>query len=125
MYGALGATFTPEQRADLRIQILVSDNDGPLLRDTLALKSEVAHIGFPQEYTKGVIDGVMTGVRKAEYAQMLGAGTLSFCRAIHGEVGSSKKVFEMISRTVVYLLTLDVSSLSDDELLDVLRSMKS
>lgn len=124
MYGALGATFTPEQRADLRIQILVSNNDGPLLRDMLALKGEVVHIGFPQEYVTGVIDGVMTGVRKAEYAQMLGAGTLSFCRAIYGEVGSSKKVFEMISRTVVYLLSLNAPSLSDDELLNLLRSMK-
>lgn len=122
MYGALGATFTPERRADLRIQILVSDNDGPLLRDTLALKNEVAHIGFPQEYITGVIDGVMTGVRKAEYAQTLGAGTLSFCRAIYGEVSSSKKVFERLSRTAVRLLTLNAPSLSDDELLKLLRS---
>jgi hypothetical protein len=120
IYGALGAIFTPEQRTDLRIQILVSDNNGPRLRDTLALKGEVAHIGFPQEYIAGVIDGVMTGVRKAKYAQMLGTGTLSFCHAIHGEVGSSKKVFEMLSWIVVRLLSLNTPTLSDDELLNLL-----
>src|SRR5579883_2936746 len=63
MYGGLGATFVPEKRENLLVRVFVSTDQGRLCYDTLAIKGETAHIGFPQEYVRGLLEGVT----KSEY----------------------------------------------------------
>ena len=117
MYGALGATFVPEPREDLLVQVLVSTDQGQLHQGPLVARSETARLGFPNEYVKCLLNGVI----QSEYTQLLGTGTLSFCRAIHGEVGSSINFFEIVSRTVVRLLCLNAVPFSDEDLLAFLQ----
>lgn len=116
MYGGLGAIFVPEQTENLLVQVLVSADQGKLFHGMFAVESEITYIGFPKEYSEGLLESV------AQFAgtQKLGTGRLSFCRAIHGEVGSSINLFQIVSRAVIRLLCLNNQSLSDKELLELL-----
>lgn len=116
MYGALGATFLPEPRGDLLIQILVSSCQEQRYYSALVSESERAYIGLPKQYAKGLLESVIS----LEQTRMLGIGTLSFCGAIHGEIGSSAKLFQVVSSAVIRLLCLKKESLSDSELLEML-----
>ncbi len=112
-YGALGATFIPQHKSRLTIQIRVSADRGRPFYGPLVNKSERSYIGFPQEYVEGFLDDMI----QFEGIQELGAGTLSFTHAIHGTVGSSKWFFQVIGHIVVRLLSVDMLSLSEEELI--------
>ncbi len=116
-YGGLGATFVPEQNENLRVQVLVSAEQALPFPEALAFRSETARIGFPEEYVQGLLEGVA----QFEGTPELGTGTLSFCWAIHGEVGSSIQFFQRISRAVIRLLCHQKQALSDEDLLELLR----
>lgn len=121
MYGALGATFLAEPGEDLRIQVLVSPNQGDLYLNTLVGKSDKVHAGLPKEYVKGLLSTVSS----FQQTQLLGTGTVSFCRSLHGERGSSVRLFQMISTALIRLFCLENHSLSDGELFDLLFGEKS
>src|SRR5712664_4064448 len=54
-YGALGATFTPQDMGRVTVQVPISEDKGPLLDASLAGKTDEVHIGLPQEYVGDIL----------------------------------------------------------------------
>jgi hypothetical protein len=117
-YGALGAVFVPDDTQRLCVEVSVSNDRGDLVADSLAGGIDSVRKGFPEEYVAGFLDGIM----KYEPLQTLGGGTLSFCWALHGEIGSSIWFFQVIGRVIINLLTHQLSSLSDEDLKEIIQN---
>lgn len=117
-YGALGANFVPSVGTKLVVQIPSSLNEGKIMTDALAGRFDTVYTGLPQEYFPGIIDGMM---HTAEI-QSLGTGTLSFCRAAHGSLGSSIKFFDILATLVIKLLLLDRQAVSENGLLMLIQT---
>jgi hypothetical protein len=117
LYGGLGAVFTPEDTHQLVAQVLVSIDDGKQYEETLAHRVDDVHIGLPQEYVEGVFEGVL----QSDETQELDAGTLRFGCAVHGQVGSSRWIFQRLSRMVVKLLRMEQDDATEENLMLVLQ----
>ncbi len=116
-YGALGAVFVPDESQQLHVEASVSNDQGDIVADSLARRIDTVRKGFPEEYVAGFLDGIMP----YEQLQTLGGGTLSFCCALHGEIGSSIGFFQVIGRVIINLLTHQLSSLSDEDLVEIIQ----
>ena len=117
-YGALGAEFVPEQQEQLVIQVLISTSEGEPVSASLAEKVDVVRAGLPQEFAQAILENAMM----VDENQLLGTGTLRFCRAVHGRDGSSPWIFGVLTRVIVKLLILDRQSSSEERLLELIRS---
>jgi hypothetical protein len=117
-YGALGAVFVPDDTQQLCVEVSVSNDQGDIVADSLAGRIETVRKGFLEEYVIGFLDGMM----QYEPLQTLGGGTLSFRYALHGEIGSSIWFFQVIGRVIINLLTHQLSSLSDEDLKEIIQS---
>ena len=111
-YGALGAEFVPGQQGRLLIQVPFSPSGSHPIRPSVAGRVDVVRVGLAHEYVGSVLDGVLS----LNPAQLLGQGTLCFCCASYGEVGSSPWLFQRLGRIVVKLLSIDRHSVSEEEL---------
>src|ERR1019366_5272618 len=116
-YGALGVVFVPDDSQQLCVEVSVSNAQGDIVADSLAAGIDTVRKGFPEEYVAGFLDGIMP----YEPIQKLGGGTLSFCCALHGEIGSSIRFFQVIGRVIINLLTYQLSSLSDEDLVEIIQ----
>ena len=116
-YGALGAIFVPANSQQLCVKVSVTNDQGDIVADSLARRIDTVRKGFPEEYVVGFLDGIM----QYEPLQTLGGGTLSFCCALHGEIGSSIRFFQVIGRVIINLLHHQLSSLSDEELTEIIQ----
>ena len=116
-YGALGATFTPQDIRKVTVQVPISEGKGPLREASLAGKTDEVHLGLPQEYVGDIINGFLN----ADTVQQLGAGMLRICCGAHGTVGSSPWIFAALSRILTKLLLLEDTSVSDESLIELIR----
>ncbi len=116
-YGGLGATFVPAHTGQLLIQVSTSADKGQLLSDSLVGKMDKVHIGLPTEYAAGVLKGVMN----TDLTSSIGNGTLHFCCAVHGEIGSSPWMFQALSRIVIRLLCVDKGSALQEDMIVLLQ----
>ncbi|HWS83103.1 MAG TPA: hypothetical protein VN207_02470 [Ktedonobacteraceae bacterium] len=116
-YGALGATFTPQDIGRVTIRVPISEDKGPLREASLAGKTDEVHLGLPQEYIGDIINGFLN----ADTIQQLGAGMLRICCGAHGTVGSSPWIFGALSRILTKLLLLEDTSVSDESLIKLIR----
>ncbi len=117
LYGALGASLVPNRSGQITIQVAVSDNRGRLYEDTLASKLETVYVGLPQEY----VDGLFLGIADLPELRSLGAGTLCFDRAAHGDIGSCRRIYEQLTKSIVRLLACDWETVTEEELLLILQ----
>lgn len=117
-YGALGATFIPQATTRLTTQFCVSPDTTRPCESSLAFSSTITYVGLPLYFAEPLMNEIIL----FDGMSTLEAGTLTFCRAIHDDYGSTIWIFRVLSRAIVRLLALDVSSLSDEELIHLLRS---
>jgi hypothetical protein len=119
-YGALALAFVPATAGPLVIRVPVLDwekGSYDILQDALPGKQlDTAIIGLLPEYANGIFEGLLNTVT----AQVLGSGTLSVSGAAHGAIGSSPRMFEVLSRILVRLLTLDEKNVSDEQLIKLI-----
>lgn len=117
-YGALGAEFVPASERQLVVQILISLEEGPMIPDALASRNDTVHVGLPQEYLQGVLHGILNTSER----HLLGSGTLRFCCAASGSLGSSIKLFGILTALVIQLLLLEKEAVSEDQLLTLIQT---
>jgi len=116
-YGGLGAVFQPSATGTLITQVCTSADVGAIEQGALTGRMDTAHRGFLQEY----VAGVLNGLTHVDTAQVLGAGTLCICRAVHGESGSSQAIFNLLGRIVVRLLCITTSIPSSETWIELLQ----
>jgi len=117
-YGALGAEFVPASEKQLVVQVLISLEEGQMIPDALASRNDTVHVGLPQEYLQGVLHGILN----TSEIHLLGSGTLRFCRAASGSLGSSIKLFGILTALVIQLLLLDKDAVSEEQLIKLIQT---
>jgi hypothetical protein len=113
----LGATFVSEDTGRLHVTIPLSSSDGEVVHESLAGRIDTVHSGLPAEY----LDGILDVVDSETTAQLLGAGSLRFCCAAHGELGSSPWLFRGLSRIVIQLLSMEHTPSTDEQLIEFIQ----
>ena len=116
-YGGLGAILLPEATGKLRVRVAVSSDKGQRFEEALTGKLDTVYKGLPREYGQGILEGVM----QFNEMQTLGSGTLSFSSAAYGEIGSSVRFFQLISRVVIRMLKGGTPISSEEDVKKLLR----
>lgn len=117
-YGALGAEYVPAPLKQLVIQVPITLDEGSIIHNAIAGRYDTVRAGLPREYLRGVLDGV----QNVPETQSLGPGTLRFCRAAHGSLGSSLWFFGVLSSIVIKLLLLERETVSDELLIKLIQA---
>lgn len=101
-YALLGGELAGADVDGLEVTVSVNPIGVPFA-PSLAVSSDEAYVGLPDEY----VGGVFSGIEKLTDSIGLPAkATLRFRWAAHGLVGSSSSMFEKVSGLVVRLLAL-------------------
>lgn len=111
VYGMLGVEFMPDKSSELAILVSVSDSNGPMYLDSLALPSDSVRFGLPEEYATAVTESACN----PEIAAKLGAGKLLFRCAAHGLVGSNPIIFAKLVTILVDLATIEPQFVPNEE----------
>lgn len=118
LYGLLGAELRPNQSEALVIRVIASNNDGTPFRDSIALSSDEAQVGLPDEFCQAVVEGAASQVAKSGG---LSSGELLFSHAAHGLVGSAPIVFKWLAACLVQLLR-EGDGIGQQQIADILQS---
>src|SRR6266404_3004214 len=86
---------------------------GPTYPSTVAIGSEVTHIGIPLEYEPGISSGIEDAI---SVRSALPSGELRFDRGVHGEIGSDSLIFRYLSYIVFGLFEF-IEDCPDDDLI--------
>lgn len=101
-YGALGATFKPEEGSTVDVRVCVSLGSIQILKDSIVGRLDTAYIGLIPEYAGAALQGAIDAVEDRQFC----AGRLQLCRAAYGMIGSSEWFFQTLGRIVIRLLAL-------------------
>jgi hypothetical protein len=118
-FALLGASFTPAESDELRIETVVAASPGPTAPWTIAPYSEFTHVGLQRLYAEAALHAAAT----EGHTVAIGGDQLRFDRAVEDAVGSSPWLFGVLGRAIVHLLATDSSSKSDQELAELFRGL--
>lgn len=98
-YGMLGVKY--RNNATLaNVQIYVSKYDEEIYAENIAIKPDVVHKGIPKNYVNGIINSI-----ELNNGMLLKNGYYEFHVGAHGEVGSSEKIFFILTNIILKLLS--------------------
>lgn len=117
LYGGLGAEFSADDTGNLDVRICIAQDRGQHLEGSLADRLDACYLGLIPDYTDGIFEGVVD----THAPELLGAGRLRFSRGVHGEIGSSKQLFRIMSRIVIRVLTLGDPLIEDNSILELIQ----
>lgn len=109
-YAALGATFHSLASTSLVVKVCASEGQGLPIKGTLADQADTVSLGLPQEYVPAILEGATSCPNTPD----IGPGIVSFCRALHGEVGSAPAIFRSASEILIRLLSQTSLNTSDE-----------
>ena len=113
VYGLLGAELVPNLSGSLRLQVGVSNQKLSHYENSLALRSDSASIGLPQEFADSVLDGAIECLGSN---RNLPSGDLVFFCAAAGNVGSNSALFRELGELVPKMILMASSRPDHDEL---------
>lgn len=98
-YGLLGTKYRSNQDiADIVVD--VSEYETEQYIDNIAIKPDIVHKGIPNDYINGIIRNI-----EKNKELLLKCGKYEFCYGAHGEVGSSEKIFYLLTGIVLELIS--------------------
>lgn len=103
-YAFIGVKYIPNKEKNLNISVYVSEDEGEILDDNIAMKSDNVFIGIPNEYAETVLS---TANKVIEGLPQFSSGDLEFYIGAHGEVGSSKLSFSKVTELIIKLLVIE------------------
>lgn len=108
-YALLGAKFTPDIGNSLQIRMNISQYDGEIIKDSIAMPDDEIHVGIPEEYSQTIIETAQNVIKEIGGFP---SGILEFYIGAHGCVGSSNQIFSKITSVLLKLMTknLDIES---------------
>jgi hypothetical protein len=117
-YAFLGVKYIPSEDSYLNIEVRVSEYEGALLTDTIALSTDEVHVGIPEEYA----ETIMATVKDYLKNYGLSSGTLLFDLGAHGHVGSSKIIFSKTTKILMSLLGKNLNDTTVNEYKEMIAS---
>lgn len=100
-YGLIGATHAASGEGPTRLEVPFSGEAGPEWPESLAAGLDEVRIGIPREYASAVLESLSSAL-----PGRLPPGLLRISEGAHGAAGSSRRLFAVLARAVVELLTL-------------------
>ena len=117
-YALLGITYMYQESDELIINVNVSDYEGKVVSNTLALRPDEVHSGIPLDYAREIICVAEDYFKHNK----CGTGVITFDIGAHGYIGSSTNMFSKVSRILLQILTMnDKRNLSKME--DIVSNM--
>lgn len=110
-YACLGIDYVTSPSDQLTIEIAMSNDEGRIVKDLLADKVDEVRVGLPQDYANAVVESLLDEMKAS-----LVPGTIRVQRAAHGIVGSSSRVFGLLTKLIVRLMFHDIESLTENEI---------
>lgn len=97
-YGLLGVKYQSNME-QAEVIIDVSEYEEEQYMDNIAIKPDIVHKGIPDDYVNGIIRNI-----ENNKGTLLKCGKYEFCYGAHGEVGSSEKIFYILTNIVLELI---------------------
>ena len=97
-YGMLGVKYKCDT-SGTNILIKVNKYEEELYEDNMSIAPDIVHKGIPEDYVMGILKSIDNNRNK-----LLRCGTYEFCIGAHGEVGSSEKIFYILTNIILILL---------------------
>ena len=116
-YGLLGAEFTPNTSAVLRIRVAVGKAENKSYQSPLVLKFEKAIIGLEKDFADEVLRSASDEISKRGQSP---SGELLFACAVQGAVGSNRVLFRQLGAMVGKLIMLNNRQPTQEELVTLL-----
>lgn len=102
-YGLLGADYTSSKPGELLVQVAAATRGQDITEWSLARGLDLVRNGIPEWAAAEILSATF----KYTGTQALGSGRLRFAFGAHGEMGSSKRIFQALSKSVITLLCMD------------------
>ncbi|WP_103109704.1 hypothetical protein [Brevibacillus reuszeri] len=115
-YALLGVEFVPNQTSELLVNIKLNDSNGPSYNSEIELHEEIFS-GIPSDYANSIINSAKEKILESNWQY---AGNLTFVIGAHSLIGSSDSIFSKVTKTLIALLSMDLSltsSLSDNSVI--------
>jgi hypothetical protein len=109
MYALIGGEYSSNNSNTLEIELAIAD-DGPSFADSLASPSDVVKIGLPNEFVRGVIEGINIGCSELDWVC---AGKLRIACSAHGVMWSSEAIFSKVASILVKLINIGRPDMTD------------
>lgn len=101
-YALLGLRYVPESLAELRIEVLYNEDIQARFEDSLSQTSERVFSGICAEYSQSIADTAAEAAAALRYPP----GHLTFDTGAFCEVGSSKAIFQRITKILMKILPI-------------------
>lgn len=109
LYGLLGCELSPTTGQTSEVTIDEALGDGALFKNSLRGTYEAVNFGLPGEYVPAVINAL-------KGASIIPKTNMRFSCAAHGPISSAPVVFKHLANLLLRLSQLDLSQISDAEL---------
>ena len=97
-YGMLGVRYR-NTSITVNIQINLSKYDEEIYEESISINPDIVHKGIPEEYVSGIIRSI-----EQNNGMLLKSGHYEFNVGAHGEVGSSERIFFVLTNIILKLL---------------------
>lgn len=111
-YAMLGMEYIYKNTGKLDVKVCVSNDEGKILENTIAMPGDEVHSGIPKEYGEKILQVAASYFRVHNY----GTGEIVFFMGAHGYYGSSQAVFGLA--TNILLNCLEKKCESDVKMLE-------
>ena len=118
-YAFLGVKFTPNQGNELNVYVHVTGDEGVVMHDNIAFKSDEVHVGLPYEYADAILKNARNII---EVLPQFSGGILEFCIAAHGLIGSSQASFAKAAEIIINLLITDLNQSDENKLKQIVAN---
>ena len=111
-YGMLGMRYQNDLNT-AHVLINISKYDGEIYEKSISIKPDIVHKGIPEDYVNGIIRSF-----EKNKGNQLKCGRYEFNVGAHGEVGSSEKIFNILTNIVLKILL--EKEISEDVMKEIL-----
>lgn len=122
-YALLGASFTPTSGELLEVRVNISQYNGEVTKDSIAMPEDEVHLGIPEEYAEGIVETTDSVIKEIGGFP---SGILEFNVGAHGYVGSSILTFSKITSIILKIMikkidNMDVEKIKEEVALEIMK----
>ncbi len=114
-YALLGIDFVATNEKKVIAKININNQNQTKYNDAIALSIDTVTYGIIDEYKEGIINSIHKHVK----SQTLPSGIITYNISAHAEIGSSQKMFELVSDILLSLLIHD--NIDEHKALQILK----